>query len=67
MRFFGRTPERMAHLLGAFADRGDGGDGAQRFFAAIERVGEDEVRSVLELLIAAAPEVVEVPGHRVRP
>lgn len=67
MRFFGRTPERMAHLLGAFADRGDAGDGAQRYFAALERVGEEEVRSVLELLLAEAPQVIEVPGHRVRP
>lgn len=64
MRLYGRTPERMAQLLGAFVDRGDGGDAAQRFFAAVERVSEEDVRAVLERLAAEPPAVVEVPAQR---
>lgn len=67
MRLFARTPERMAELLGAFADRGEGGDAAQRFFAAVERVTEAEVRAVLDVLLAEPPAVVEVPAQRVAP
>jgi predicted Zn-dependent peptidase len=64
MRLYGRTPERMAQLLGAFVDRGDGGEAAQRFFAAVERVGEEDVRAVLARLAEEPPAVVEVPAQR---
>jgi predicted Zn-dependent peptidase len=67
MLFFARTPERMAGILGSFVDRGEGADAAQRFFAAIERVTEDDVRDVLEILLADPPASVEVPAQRLRP
>lgn len=60
MLFYARTPERMAELLGAFADRGEPADAAQRFFAAVERVSEDDVRAALELLLAEPLTAVEL-------
>ena len=63
MLFYARTPERMADVLGAFADRGDGPDAAQRFFAAVEAVTVDDVRAVLDALRAADPAVVEVAAQ----
>lgn len=63
MLFFARTPERMADVLGAFADRGDGADAAQRFYAAVEAVTVDDVRGVLDALRAADPAAVEVAAQ----
>jgi len=64
MLFFARTPERMAEVLGAFADRGEGADAAQRFFAAVEAVTEEDVRALLERLLEEEPAVVEVAPQR---
>jgi predicted Zn-dependent peptidase len=64
MLFFARTPERMAELLGAFADRGEAPDAAQRFFSGVERVSEDDVRATLERLLADPPAAVEIAAQR---
>ncbi|HEX9936529.1 MAG TPA: hypothetical protein VGB15_05385 [Longimicrobium sp.] len=65
MLFYSRTPERMAELLGEFADRGGGRDAAQRYYAALEAVAEDDVRLVLEQLAAAEAATVYVPPQRI--
>lgn len=64
MLLFARTPERMAEVLGAFADRGEGADAAQRFFAAVDAVTEDDVRALVERLLEADAVSVEVPPQR---
>jgi predicted Zn-dependent peptidase len=64
MLFFARTPERMADVLGAFADRGEEAGAAQRFYAAVAEVTEADVRAVLDLLLETEPAVVEVPPQR---
>ncbi|HEX5725685.1 MAG TPA: hypothetical protein VFX98_09495 [Longimicrobiaceae bacterium] len=64
MLFFSRTPERMAEVLGTFADRGEGEDAAQRFFEALEEVTLAEVRGVLDLLAAQEPVQVFVAAQR---
>ncbi|HEX2201917.1 MAG TPA: hypothetical protein VHG91_01400 [Longimicrobium sp.] len=64
--FYSRTPERMAEVLGAFADRGGGPGGAQRFYARVGEVGEAEVRAVLELLAAQEAATILVPPQRIR-
>lgn len=65
MLLFARTPERMADVLGAFADRGEGPDAAQRFFAAVDAVTEDDVRALLERLLEFDPATVEVAPQRI--
>ena len=64
MLFFSRTPERMADVLGAFADRGEPGDAAQRFFAAVGAVTAADVRAVLDQLLEETAVIVEVPPQR---
>ena len=64
MLFFARTPERMADVLGAFADRGEEAGSAQRFYAAVAEVTEEDVRAVLALLLEEEPASVEVPPQR---
>ncbi|HEY0015894.1 MAG TPA: hypothetical protein VGC13_06225 [Longimicrobium sp.] len=64
MLFFARTPERMADVLGGFADRGEEAGSAQRFYGAVAAVTEADVRAVLDLLLAAEPAIVEVPPQR---
>jgi predicted Zn-dependent peptidase len=64
---FARTPERMADVLGAFADRGEGADAAQRFFAAVDAVTEEDVRALLERLLEEEAVLVEVPAQRIAP
>lgn len=64
MLFFSRTPERMADVVGAFADRGEGADAAQRFYAAVDAVTEADVRALLERLVEAEAVVVEVAPQR---
>ncbi len=64
MLFFARTPERMADVLGAFADRGEEAGAAQRFYAAVAEVTEADVRAVLDLLLEEEPAVVEVSPQR---
>lgn len=65
MLLFARTPERMADVLGAFADRGEGADAAQRFFGAVEAVTEADVRAVLDRLTEAEPITVDVAAQRI--
>jgi predicted Zn-dependent peptidase len=67
MLFYSRTPERMAELLGEFADRGGGRDAAQAYYAALGAVTEDDVRRVLEQLAAAEPGTVYVAPQRIPP
>jgi len=67
MLFYSRTPERMAELLGEFADRGGGRDAAQRYYAALGTVTEDDVRRVLEQLAAAEAATVYVAPQRIPP
>ena len=64
MLFFARTPERMADVLGAFADRGEEAGAAQRFYAAVAEVTVDDVRAVLDLLAETQPAAVEVAPQR---
>ena len=67
MLFYARTPERMAEVLGAFADRGgDEPEAAQQFFARLEEVTEDDVRAALELVAAQEAATVDVPPQRIR-
>jgi predicted Zn-dependent peptidase len=65
--FYARTPERMAEVLGAFADRGEGGDGAQRFFAGLDAVTADAVRAALRAAAEARPVTVGVAPQRLVP
>ncbi|HYH82116.1 MAG TPA: hypothetical protein VEX86_20075 [Longimicrobium sp.] len=65
MLFYSRTPERMAELLGEFADRGGGRDATQRYYAALGEVTEADVRRVLEQLAAAEPGTVNVAPQRI--
>lgn len=65
MLLFSRTPERMADVVGAFADRGEGADAAQRFYAAVDAVTEDDVRGLLERMIEGEAVVVDVPAQRI--
>lgn len=65
--FYSRTPERMAEVLGAFADRGDGADAAQRFFAALDAVTVDSVRAALENARGGTPVTVSVAPQRLVP
>jgi len=65
--FYSRTPERMAEVLGAFADRGEGGDAAQRFFAALDAVTVDSVRAALEGARGGTPVTVSVAPQRLVP
>ncbi|MBV9110027.1 MAG: insulinase family protein [Gemmatimonadetes bacterium] len=63
--FFSRSPERMAELLGEFADRGTGTDAAQRYYAALDTVTADDVRRVIDALKAADPATVFVPPQKI--
>lgn len=65
MLFYARAPERMAELLGEFADRDTGPDAAQRYFAALDAVTTDDVRAVLDRLQQAEPARVYVPPQRI--
>jgi predicted Zn-dependent peptidase len=62
---FSRTPERMAELIGEFTDREGDPEAAQRFYAALEAVTEDDVRRLLDLLAAQEPATVYVPAQRI--
>lgn len=65
MLFYARAPERMAELLGEFADRDTGADAAQRYFAALDAVTADDVRGVLDRLQVGEPAKVYVPPQRI--
>jgi len=64
MLFYARAPDRMAELLGEFADRDTGPDAAQRYFAALEAVTAADVRGVLDRLRVGEPAKVYVPPQR---
>lgn len=64
MLFYARRPENMADVVGQFIDREGDPDAAQRFYAAVERVDEDAVRRVLELLADRTPAVIDVPPQK---
>lgn len=64
MLFYARTPERMAQVLGQFVDREGDAEAAQRFHASLDRVGEAEVRRVLERLAERTPAFVDVPPQK---
>ncbi len=61
MLFYARTPERMAEVLGSFADRDGNNEAAHRFYADLEQVSLDEVRSVLAELSERTPARVDIP------
>jgi predicted Zn-dependent peptidase len=63
--FYSRSPERMAELLGEFADRGTGTDAAQRYYAALDAVTADDVRRVIDALKSADPATVFVPPQKI--
>jgi predicted Zn-dependent peptidase len=65
--FYSRTPERMAQVLGAFADRGENADAAQRFFAALDAVTVNSVRAVLEAVGGRDAATVNVAPQRLVP
>jgi predicted Zn-dependent peptidase len=65
MVFFSRTPERMAALIGEFADRSGDPDAAQQFYAALEEVTADDVRAVLAILSAQDPVALTVRAQRI--
>lgn len=65
--FYGRTPERMAEIIGSFADRTGEPEAAQRFFASLDEVTEEQVRRVLTELRGAESVLVEVPPQRLVP
>jgi predicted Zn-dependent peptidase len=65
--FYARTPERMAEVLGAFADRGDDPEAASGFFAALDGVTEAAVRRVLEDVAAREGFRVEVAPQKLVP
>jgi len=65
MLFYARTPERMAELLGEFADRDAGADAAQRYFAALDAVTAADVRAVIDRLQSAGAVTVFVPPQRI--
>jgi len=65
MLFYSRAPERMAELLGEFADRDTGPDAAQRYFAALDAVTADDVRAVLDRLRVGEPAKVFVPPQKI--
>jgi predicted Zn-dependent peptidase len=67
MLFYSRTPERMAELLGEFADRGTGRDAAQRYYAGLAAVTQEDVARVLDQLRAGEPATVFVPPQRIPP
>jgi predicted Zn-dependent peptidase len=65
MLFYARAPERMAELLGEFADRDAGPDAAQRYFAALDAVTADDVRGVIDRLQQAGAVTVFVPPQKI--
>jgi predicted Zn-dependent peptidase len=65
MVFFSRSPDRMASLIGEFADRAGDPDAAQRFHSALESVTEADVRAVLAELRAQDAVTLTVPAQRI--
>lgn len=59
-----RSPDRMASLLGSFADRSGSADAAQRFYTTLDGVGAQQVGALLDRLAATAPTVVRLPSQQ---
>jgi predicted Zn-dependent peptidase len=66
MLLFARTPDRMAHLVGSFADRSGDPDALQRFFDDLDRVRVADVRRVVEALAERTPARVDIPPQALR-
>ncbi|MBV9773467.1 MAG: insulinase family protein [Gemmatimonadetes bacterium] len=64
MLFYARRPERMADVLGQFADRQGDPEAAQSFYAAVAQVTEDDVRAVLDSLADRTPTLVDIPPQK---
>jgi predicted Zn-dependent peptidase len=64
MLFRSRTPEGMAEMVGAFADRTGEGNAAQLFYDALATVTLDQVQDALEDLLDRTPGRVEIPPQR---
>jgi predicted Zn-dependent peptidase len=62
--FYSRTPERMTEVIGGFVDRSGDPDAAQRYYAELDQVGEEEVRALLSALVERTPVSVEVPPQK---
>jgi predicted Zn-dependent peptidase len=66
MLVFARTPDRMAHLVGSFADRSGDPDALQQFFDDLERVRLEDVERVVERLAERTPARVDIPPQALR-
>lgn len=60
MLFYSRSPDRMAELIGQFVDREGDPGAAERFYAALDAIDDEDVRDVLERLIERSPARVEI-------
>lgn len=60
MLFYSRSPDRMAELIGQFVDREADPGAADRFYAALDGIDDEDVREVLEQLIERTPARVEI-------
>lgn len=67
MLFYSRTPQRMAEVIGQFVDREGDADAAERFFAALDRLDDRDVRRVLEAIEDQTPARVEIPPQALQP
>jgi hypothetical protein len=67
MLFFTRTPDRMAEMIGQFTDREGDPNAAELFYGSLERLDDDDVRTVLEWLIERTPARAEIPPQRLFP
>jgi predicted Zn-dependent peptidase len=65
--FYSRTPERMAEVIGQFVDRQGDPDATERYYAALDRLDDEDVRRVLEQLVERTPARVEVPPQALQP
>lgn len=67
MLFYSRTPDRMAELVGLFVDREGDPDATERFYVALDRLDDRDIRRVLERLIERTPARVEIPPQALQP
>lgn len=66
MLSYARTPDRMAELVGSFADRTGAPDALQRFFDDLDRVELADVEAVVEQLAERTPARIDVPPQALR-
>ncbi len=67
MLFFARTPDRMADVIGQFIDRDGDETAAERFYAGLSEVTEEDVEEVLDTLLGRTPARVELPPQVIPP